>query len=227
MSASRQMSFLLISRSFHSKLLQYNFLPSGPAAFGFCQSRSILGRLPEITNKLATYTQSATTIISDFKFNVGEVIAKELSEACQNDKGILAFPCIISALYRRAAVPTRPKDKFTPLQTGWTRKEYMHKMDLTDVVPIQMAMPITPASHQSPAETPAPSTVEAQNDTPAANPMESPAHTPEAHASFASTPTTPPSPPAANPPAPAPTIEPTPSIQLLELRNQLQRVEAR
>ncbi|KAK8565016.1 hypothetical protein V6N12_058592 [Hibiscus sabdariffa] len=38
------------------------------------------------------------TIISGFKFNVGEVIAKELSEAYQNDKGILAFPCIISAL---------------------------------------------------------------------------------------------------------------------------------
>ncbi|KAK8547442.1 hypothetical protein V6N12_031579 [Hibiscus sabdariffa] len=28
------MSFLLISRSFHSELLQYNFLPLGPAAFG-------------------------------------------------------------------------------------------------------------------------------------------------------------------------------------------------
>ncbi|KAK8562376.1 hypothetical protein V6N12_010459 [Hibiscus sabdariffa] len=54
MSVSRQMSFLLISRSFHSELLQYNFLPLGPAAFGFCQGRSVPGRLPEITNKLAT-----------------------------------------------------------------------------------------------------------------------------------------------------------------------------
>ncbi|KAK8569230.1 hypothetical protein V6N12_007762 [Hibiscus sabdariffa] len=54
MSASRQMSFLLISRSFHSELLQYNFLPLVPAAFEFCQGRSVLGRLPEITNKLAT-----------------------------------------------------------------------------------------------------------------------------------------------------------------------------
>ncbi|KAK8590049.1 hypothetical protein V6N13_088840 [Hibiscus sabdariffa] len=50
------------------------------------------------------------TIITGYKFNVGEVIAKELSEACQNDKGILAFPCIISALCRRATVPTRPND---------------------------------------------------------------------------------------------------------------------
>ncbi|KAK9018622.1 hypothetical protein V6N11_001592 [Hibiscus sabdariffa] len=34
MSVSRQMFFLLISRSFHSELLQYNFLPLSPAAFG-------------------------------------------------------------------------------------------------------------------------------------------------------------------------------------------------
>ncbi|KAK8510974.1 hypothetical protein V6N12_036886 [Hibiscus sabdariffa] len=38
-------------------------------------------------------------IMTGYCFNVGEVIA-------QDDKGILAFPCIISALYRRAAVPT-------------------------------------------------------------------------------------------------------------------------
>ncbi|KAK8667626.1 hypothetical protein V6N13_007774 [Hibiscus sabdariffa] len=38
MSVSRQMSFLLISRSFHSELLQYNFLPLDSAAFGFCRS---------------------------------------------------------------------------------------------------------------------------------------------------------------------------------------------
>ncbi|KAK8600604.1 hypothetical protein V6N12_050457 [Hibiscus sabdariffa] len=54
MSVSRQMSFLLISRSFHSELLQYNFLPLDPAAFGFCQGRSVPGSLPEIINKLAT-----------------------------------------------------------------------------------------------------------------------------------------------------------------------------
>ncbi|KAK8601018.1 hypothetical protein V6N12_050863 [Hibiscus sabdariffa] len=39
-------------------------------------------------------------IITSYKFNVGEVIAKELSEACQNDKGILAFLYIISAICR-------------------------------------------------------------------------------------------------------------------------------
>ncbi|KAK8656824.1 hypothetical protein V6N13_098759 [Hibiscus sabdariffa] len=85
---------------------------------------------------------------------------------------------------------------------------------------------LTPlASHQSPVETPAPSPADAQNDTPAANPIDSPAHTPKAYTSFASTPTTPPNPPAADTPTPAPTTEATPSIQLLQLRNQLQQVE--
>ncbi|KAK8636821.1 hypothetical protein V6N13_064258 [Hibiscus sabdariffa] len=34
---SADMSFLLLSRSFQSELLQYNFLHLDPAAFGFCQ----------------------------------------------------------------------------------------------------------------------------------------------------------------------------------------------
>ncbi|KAK8619644.1 hypothetical protein V6N13_135926 [Hibiscus sabdariffa] len=34
---SAEMSFLLVSRSFQSELLQYNFLHLDPAAFGFCQ----------------------------------------------------------------------------------------------------------------------------------------------------------------------------------------------
>ncbi|KAL4304583.1 hypothetical protein GQ457_10G013510 [Hibiscus cannabinus] len=65
------------------------------------------------------------TIITGYQFNVGEVIVQEISAACQNDKGILAFPCIISTLYRRAAIPTRPGDKYTVEKSGWTRKEYM------------------------------------------------------------------------------------------------------
>ncbi|KAK8636274.1 hypothetical protein V6N13_004978 [Hibiscus sabdariffa] len=99
-------------------------------------------------------------------------------------------------------------------------------MDLTDVVPLQTAMPTPLASHQSPAETPASSPADAQNDTPAANPMECPTHTPEAPASFASTPVTPSSPPAAQPPSPAPTTN-TPLLHILQLRNQIQRIEAR
>ncbi|KAK8578899.1 hypothetical protein V6N12_069243 [Hibiscus sabdariffa] len=37
-------------------------------------------------------------IITGYRFNVGEVIANELAAACRNDKGILAFPCLITAL---------------------------------------------------------------------------------------------------------------------------------
>ncbi|KAK8716459.1 hypothetical protein V6N13_043766 [Hibiscus sabdariffa] len=75
-------------------------------------------------------------IITGYKFNVGEVIARELYAACQNDKGILAFPYLISALCRRAAVPAQPADKYTPDKAGWTRKEYMRKMEIADDVPI-------------------------------------------------------------------------------------------
>ncbi|KAK8662915.1 hypothetical protein V6N13_024801 [Hibiscus sabdariffa] len=53
-----------------------------------------------------------------FRFNIDEVITRELSDAFQNDKGILAFPCIISALCRRAAVPSRPSEKYTRPKTG-------------------------------------------------------------------------------------------------------------
>ncbi|KAK8557931.1 hypothetical protein V6N12_010154 [Hibiscus sabdariffa] len=172
--------------------------------------------MPTSHNQIVVRTRLVliNAIITGFKFNVGEVIARELSEACQNDKGILAFPSIISALYRRAVVPTRPTEQYTKLGSGWTRKEYMRKMDLTDTVPLQTAMPTPPASHQSPAETSASSPADAQNDTPTANPMESPAHTPEAPASFASTPVTPSSPPAAQPPSPAPTTD-TPPLHIV------------
>ncbi|KAK8560286.1 hypothetical protein V6N12_013085 [Hibiscus sabdariffa] len=154
-------------------------------------------------------------IISGYRFNIGGVIARELSDACQNDKGILAFPCIIYALCRRAAVPSRPSNKYTCPKIGWTRKEYMRKMDLTDATPIQVAMPTPPASHQSQAEPQAP--------TAAANSTDSPAHTPEVDARFALTPPTPPSPPAARSPPPAPTTEVTPPAHIMQLRNQLQR----
>ncbi|KAK8589712.1 hypothetical protein V6N13_088531 [Hibiscus sabdariffa] len=156
-------------------------------------------------------------IISGYRFNVGEVIAKELSDSCQNDKGILAFPCIISALCHRAAVPSRPSDKFTPLQPGWTRNEYMRKMELIDVTPIQVAMPTPSANHQSPAAEP-------QAPTPTTNILDSPARTPEAAASFAPTP---PSPPATHSPSPAPATEAPQPTHNMQLLNQLQRVETR
>ncbi|KAK8506993.1 hypothetical protein V6N12_041670 [Hibiscus sabdariffa] len=86
------------------------------------------------------------TIITGYRINVGEILAKELAAACSNDKGILAFPCLISALCRRAAVPTSPSDKYQAEKKGWTGAVYMRKMDVADATPINMAMPTPPAS---------------------------------------------------------------------------------
>ncbi|KAK8652057.1 hypothetical protein V6N13_061081 [Hibiscus sabdariffa] len=61
------------------------------------------------------------TILTGYRINVGEILAKELAAACANDKGILAFPCMISALCRRAVVPTSPSDKYQAEKKGWTR----------------------------------------------------------------------------------------------------------
>ncbi|KAK8504478.1 hypothetical protein V6N13_100557 [Hibiscus sabdariffa] len=58
------------------------------------------------------------TIITGYRINVGEILAKELAAACSNNKGILAFPCLISALCRRAAVPTSPSDKYQAKKKG-------------------------------------------------------------------------------------------------------------
>ncbi|KAK8534658.1 hypothetical protein V6N12_057302 [Hibiscus sabdariffa] len=58
------------------------------------------------------------TIIRGYRVNVGEILAKELAAACSNDKGILAFPCLISALCRRADVPTSPSDKYQAEKKG-------------------------------------------------------------------------------------------------------------
>ncbi|KAL4360668.1 hypothetical protein GQ457_04G023450 [Hibiscus cannabinus] len=74
------------------------------------------------------------------KFNVGQVIAKQLFDACKTDRAILAFPCLISALCRAVEVPTCPRDKCTQFRKGCTKKDCMQKMDLTDVIPIRIAM---------------------------------------------------------------------------------------
>ncbi|KAK8669704.1 hypothetical protein V6N13_107128 [Hibiscus sabdariffa] len=86
------------------------------------------------------------TIITGYRINVGEILAKELAAACSNDKGILAFPCLISALCRQAAVPTSSSDKYQAEKKGWTRAVYMRKMDVADATPLNMAMPTPPAS---------------------------------------------------------------------------------
>ncbi|KAK8572849.1 hypothetical protein V6N12_028889 [Hibiscus sabdariffa] len=96
-------------------------------------------------------------IMTGYRFNVGEVITQEIAAACQNNKGILAFPCIITALCRRAAVQARPGDKYTVEKSGWSRKKYMRKMDVVDTTPIRVALP-TPST--SPAYTPTKATNE-------------------------------------------------------------------
>ncbi|KAK8506676.1 hypothetical protein V6N12_038495 [Hibiscus sabdariffa] len=154
-------------------------------------------------------------IITGYKFNVGEVIAKELSDACLNDIGIIAFPCIISALCRRAAVPVQPTDKYTLEKSGWTRMEYMCKMEITDATLTQMAMPkpTTSAAQPSPAATP--------QATPINSPTHTPAATPEQHYNRETTPDSPlDATTSSSPPSPAQPEEATP-LHILQLRNQL------
>ncbi|KAK8578441.1 hypothetical protein V6N13_116285 [Hibiscus sabdariffa] len=58
------------------------------------------------------------TIMTGYHVNVGEILAKELAAAYANDKGILAFPYLISALCRRAAVSTSHGDNFQAEKTS-------------------------------------------------------------------------------------------------------------
>ncbi|KAK8985955.1 hypothetical protein V6N11_037674 [Hibiscus sabdariffa] len=192
------------------------------------------------------------TIMTGYRVNVGEILANELAAHCANDKGILAFPCLVSDLCRRANVPMFDNDKYQPEKTGWTRAVYMRKMNVADAAPINMAMPTPPASPvpeadarvedsapPSPAEPSAPA--EQQRTRPASPPVipvsnhtttTSPAATPAAPAErsrektpdtpLGSTPSTPPS-----PPAPAQSEEAALPLPYMLLRSQLQRIEAR
>ncbi|KAL4386895.1 hypothetical protein GQ457_09G019220 [Hibiscus cannabinus] len=183
-------------------------------------------------------------ILTGLKFNVGEVIAWDISVACKNDKGILAFPCLIFALYRRAVVPTSPGDKYAAEKSGWMRKEYMRKMEVADATPIQMAMATPQASEQAEPEVPAgiPRSPPAQEiipagiprspaatsqATPAASHTPTPAATPATQDSKQSTPDSPlgstPTPPPSPPPARSEDATP---LHILQLRSQLQRIEA-
>ncbi|KAK8600626.1 hypothetical protein V6N12_050479 [Hibiscus sabdariffa] len=183
--------------------------------------------MPTFHNQTVDRTRLVLTnaIITGYKFNVGEVIARELSAACQNDKGILTFPYLISALYRRAAVPAQPADKYTPDKAGWTRKEYMRKMEIANAVPIQMAMPTPPTLEQlepvapagrapSPAATPPADHATSLAPTPAATPTTQDSRQSTPASSVGSAPTPPPSPP------PAQSEEAAP-IHILQLRSQL------
>ncbi|KAK8655873.1 hypothetical protein V6N13_108438 [Hibiscus sabdariffa] len=167
------------------------------------------------------------SIIFGTKFNMGEVIARELSEACKNKKGILVFSCLISTFCCRHGVPTYNNDKYTIFRTGWGRKHYMRKMDVANAVPIQVAMP-TPAQFE---ETEAPAPTANQEDpagpestTPPAEPQGSPSATSASQGSYAATPSPPP--PTDPQPSPAHSTE-APPLYILQLRNQLHRIESR
>ncbi|KAK8662710.1 hypothetical protein V6N13_024601 [Hibiscus sabdariffa] len=147
-------------------------------------------------------------IITGYKFNVGEVITRELSAACQNDK-----------------------DKYTVEKSGWTRKEYMRKMEIADATPIQMVMPTPPASEQAEPSAPAgaqPNPAATPQATPATSPAPTPTATPATPDSRQSTPDSPlgsaPTPPQSPPPAQSEEAIP---LHILHLRSQLQQIEAR
>ncbi|KAK9001973.1 hypothetical protein V6N11_024666 [Hibiscus sabdariffa] len=188
------------------------------------------------------------TIMTGYRINVGEILAKELAATCTNDKGILAFPCFISALCRRAVVPTSHGDKYQVEKTGWTRAIYMRKMDMADATPLNMAMatppaspihtaaaptdeigPSAPATQAEPQQTPvaSPPVVPVSSHTTSTSPATTPAARPRSRESTPETPlgSTPISLP--SPPAPAQSEEAAPPLHILQLRSQLQRIEAR
>ncbi|KAK8627986.1 hypothetical protein V6N13_063700 [Hibiscus sabdariffa] len=187
------------------------------------------------------------TIMTGYRVNIREILAKELAAACANDKGIFAFPCLISALYRRAAVPTSHGDKYQAEKTGWTRVVYMRKMDVADATPLNVPMqtppsssirttaatadeagPSAPAAPVEPRHSPvaSPPVVPVSSHTTTTSPTTTPADVPASRAS------TPDSPLGSTPAAPQSQPQPAQSeeaapIHILLLRNQLQRIEAR
>ncbi|KAK8660349.1 hypothetical protein V6N13_051276 [Hibiscus sabdariffa] len=139
--------------------------------------------------------------MTGFRINVGEILANELAAHCANDKGILAFPCLVSDLCRRANVPMFDTDKYQAEKTGWTRAVYMRKMNVADAASINIAMPTPPASPvpeaeaqvedsapPSPAEPSAPAE---QQRTPPASPPIIPVSSHTTTASHATTPAAP------------------------------------
>ncbi|KAL4289884.1 hypothetical protein GQ457_14G011850 [Hibiscus cannabinus] len=197
-----------------------------------------------------TWLLLINTIMTGYRVNIGEILAKELVVACANDKGILAFPCLVSVLCRRVAVPTYDGDKYQPEKTGWTWAVYMRKMDVADAAPINVAMPTPPSSPTpvatKPADESGPSApsapAEPQRTPPPSPPVipvssqnttNSPATTPATPATERSRDKTPDTPlgstPSSSPftPAPAQSEETAPPFHIMQLRSQLQRIEAR
>ncbi|KAK8985004.1 hypothetical protein V6N11_082624 [Hibiscus sabdariffa] len=156
------------------------------------------------------------SLIFGTKFNVGEVIVRELSEACKNDKGILVFFCLISALYHRhgVAIPTPAQSEHTeaPAPVAATQEESARSEPTTPPAAPQGSLSATsaaqgsyfPPAQHTPPTAPAPANF-------AATPSAGAGETEEVHYSSNAesdafdwhTPyeTQPPSPPAPAPPA--------------------------
>ncbi|KAL4297676.1 hypothetical protein GQ457_12G000040 [Hibiscus cannabinus] len=189
--------------------------------------------------------------MTGFKVNVGEILSNELAVLCKSDKGILAFPCLVSALCRSVNTPMFDMDKYQAEKTGWTRAVYMRKMNVADAAPLNMALPIPPASPVPEADARAedsapPSPVEPtataeRSHTPPASPPIIPV---SSHTTTTNTATTPAAPaeqsrgrtsesplgstPSHAPSTPAPAqSEEAGSLQYMLLRSHLQRIEAR
>ncbi|KAL4312323.1 hypothetical protein GQ457_01G026180 [Hibiscus cannabinus] len=206
--------------------------------------------LPTSHNQIVDRTRLLliNTIMTGFKVNAGEILSNELAALCKSDKGILAFPCLVSALCRRVNTPMFDTEKYQAEKTGWTRAVYMRKMNVADVAPLNMALPTPPASPVPEADAraedsapPSPAATAEQSHTPPPSPpiipvfshrtTTSPATTPAAPAEqprgrttetpLGSTPSN-----AQSPPAPAQSEE-AGSLQYMLLRSQLQRIEAR
>ncbi|KAL4272908.1 hypothetical protein GQ457_13G016900 [Hibiscus cannabinus] len=92
-----------------------------------------------LTSHNATINKSRLVIINAImnckKFNVGEVISREIADCGRKDKACLNFPCLITALCNQEGVPQLSVHIFTPKRTRWTRNDYMKRMNITKVVP--------------------------------------------------------------------------------------------
>ncbi|KAK8698105.1 hypothetical protein V6N13_114236 [Hibiscus sabdariffa] len=176
------------------------------------------------------------TIMMGFRVNVGEILANELAAHCANDKGILAFPCLVSNLCRRANVPMFDTDKYQAEKTGWTRAVYMRKMNVADAAPLNIAMPTPPVSPVAEADVrvedsapPSPAVIPVSSHTTTTSPATTPAA--PAERTRGQTPDTPlgstPSSSPPSPPAPAQSEEAALPLPFMLLRSQLQRIEAK
>ncbi|KAK8666055.1 hypothetical protein V6N13_006207 [Hibiscus sabdariffa] len=158
--------------------------------------------MPTSDNQIVDCTRLVliNVIITGYRFNVGEVIANELSLACRNELFATELPCL----------PTPPTNGHQIVPAGRERT----------AAPDQVGSTAPVEAQPSPAATPEASPIN--------NTAHTPALTPEVPDSRQTTPDSPlGSAPSLSPsPSPAQSEEAIP-LHILQLRSQLQRIEAR